>query len=458
MVVTFDDVYEKKNMVQTQKDKGPFRVSSDGVTWKNQKDENVNISKDNLSGAEWTQGHSTCEVKLILSNNDTKIFGGFSKEDKDNLIKAFDQSLNIEVKKKDISVLGRNWGNLAFEGKSSLKFDSDGKTIFDVQLEDISQAVLQPKSKNELVIEMNNPNSSVFEDEDLTEIRFWVPTGQDDTAEPPVKKLHTQIVKRAGIDTTVSAKLLAFPNLNFLLPKLRFDVDVFPSFFRLHGTSYDYKIKFSSIVQLYKLPRVDTPHDVLLISLNPPVRQGGTTHPFLIITFQRGSEMEVAVKMEEKELTEKYKGQLSTRMQGDSVDVVAVVLKALSDKKIISSTPYNNGKNEHALRCAFKQNEGQLFPLEKRFVFLYKPVLIIEYQEISSVEFSRVQSSVAGNRNITTNNFDLVVSTSQGTNYNFNNIPRSDFDSLLEFLKAKKLNVRNIASQTVRDFIFSFFF
>jgi structure-specific recognition protein 1 len=117
----------------------------------------------------------------------------------------------------------------------------------------------------------------------------------------------------------------------------RYDIDMFGSFLRLHGQTYDYKVRYQSIQQLYKLPRVDLPQDILLVSaaadcpsplccsfhsletrkcsiidfdllffililqvqLDQPVRQGATTYPYLILTFPRDKQITADIAMDE---------------------------------------------------------------------------------------------------------------------------------------------------------------
>ena len=49
-------------------------------------------------------------------------------------------------------------------------------------------------------------------------------------------------------------------------------------------------------------------------------------------------------------------------------------------------------------------NEGHLYPLEKQFIFIHKPAVLIRFDEIESVEFQRY----AGGQ-VSTRNFDLCV-------------------------------------------------
>ncbi len=58
----------------------------------------------------------------------------------------------------------------------------------------------------------------------------------------------------------------------------------FPSFLRLHGKSYDYKIAYTTVSWLFLLPHPTQGQLFFVVGLNPPIRQGLTRYPFLVFT------------------------------------------------------------------------------------------------------------------------------------------------------------------------------
>lgn len=119
----------------------------------------------------------------------------------------------------------------------------------------------------------------------------------------------------------------------------RYDVDMFADFMRLRGKTYDYKIMYSSIVKLFLLPRTDEIHVQFVINLDPPIRQGQTRYPYLIMQFAKEEEMDAEIQLDEATLRERYAGKLDKKYEAPAFEVVSTVFKALSGKKI--TTPGN---------------------------------------------------------------------------------------------------------------------
>lgn len=91
-------------------------------------------------------------------------------------------------------------------------------------------------------------------------------------------------------------------------------------------------------------------------------------------------------------------------------------------------------------------NEGHLYPLEKQFIFIHKPAVLVRFDEIESVEFQRYAGGQGSTRN-----FDLCVSllNTPGDNnavkeYTFSGIDKTNYAALYSFLSGKKIRIKNI--------------
>lgn len=92
-------------------------------------------------------------------------------------------------------------------------------------------------------------------------------------------------------------------------------------------------------------------------------------------------------------------------------------------------------------------NEGHLYPLEKQFIFIHKPAVLIRFEEIESVEFQRYAGGQGSTRN-----FDLCVTlvNTPGDNnlsakeYTFSGIDKTNYSALYSFLSGKKIRIKNI--------------
>ena len=69
--------------------------------------------------------------------------------------------------------------------------------------------------------------------------------------------------------------------------------------FRLRGKTYDDKIQYESIKKFMLLPKPDDLHTLITIGLDPPLRQGQTRYPFLVMQFKRDEEVTIDLNMTE---------------------------------------------------------------------------------------------------------------------------------------------------------------
>ena len=79
----------------------------------------------------------------------------------------------------------------------------------------------------------------------------------------------------------------------------RFDVDMYEASFRLRGKTYDYKIQYEHIKKFMLLPKPDDLHTLIVVGLDPPLRQGQTKYPFLVMQFKREEEVIIELNMTE---------------------------------------------------------------------------------------------------------------------------------------------------------------
>ncbi len=74
------------------------------------------------------------------------------------------------------------------------------------------------------------------------------------------------------------------------------------------------------------------------------------------------------------------------------------------------------------VKCSLKANDGVLYPLEKSFLFIHKPSTYIPFEDISAVEFSRVNSTNQSGRT-----FDFILHLKNNTEVTFTSIQRYVF-------------------------------
>jgi structure-specific recognition protein 1 len=225
-------------------------------------------------------------------------------------------------------------------------------------------------------------------------------------------------------------------------------------FFRMRGQKYDYKIKYDDISRLFLLPNPDDVHMAFVIALDKPIRQGQQRYQQLVLQTSKDPD-EVRVNLDEETIKKEYGDDLQPIMRGSSSNLVAKTFKVIAKKKVFIPGKFSNANQQPCVKCALRANEGLLYPLEKQFVFIHKPPVLIRFNEIESVEFERYAGGQGSTRN-----FDLrvslkasaVIGTGQ-SEYTFSGIDRSDYTGLYDFLSKKSIRVKNLQDAGVIETI-----
>lgn len=214
---------------------------------------------------------------------------------------------------------------------------------------------------------------------------------------------------------------------------------MFESSFRLRGKTYDYKIQYDHVKKFMVLPKPDELHFMICIGLDPPLRQGQTKYPFLVMQFKKDEEVTMDLNMTDELIAEKY-DRLKAHYEEPMHQVVAQVFRGLSGKKI--NQPAKDFLSHHqqfGVKCSIKASEGFLYCLEKAFIFVPKPATYLSYDQISSITFSRVGGAISASRT-----FDITVhANGGGVSHQFSNINREEQKPLEEFFRIKSLRVKN---------------
>jgi structure-specific recognition protein 1 len=423
------------------------------------------------------------------------VFEGFSAEAASALTDFFRSNYNLPLNFDEASGKGWNWGKVDVKpasenSPSSLNYSVAGRLAFNVPLTNVTNALVA--SKNELALEFaNGLHSCVAADEKddfITEIRFYIPDEKEDNSdedeegegegdldveqESKAKKAKTEeLMDPEELDTTeleggkigatsilnslanvlleeIKANsdfskisgdaIAALPEIACVVPRGRYRIDMFNSFLRLHGKSYDYKIDYISIQKLFLVPKTDDAHILLVLALDPPLKQGQTRYPHLIMQFpkeERIDEFQLN-SLTPSDLSGTYGGKLQAKYSDVSTfELVSVLFRGLAGQKIVVPGVFKSVITGHpALKCTIKANEGALYPLEKNFLFLPKPTLLIPHSDISRCVFSRV----GGHGN--PRSFDLKISVrGTGAEHLFSNISKEELDILVEYLRTKQI-------------------
>lgn len=471
-------------------------MASAGFGWKDGSTGTVHTERaEDLLAAQWLRslrGHGF-QLRCQLRSGKVSVLEGFPQEASSALTEFFRTHYNMPLSLDEASGKGWNWGKVEINkenSNSSVNYSVASKLAFQVPLKQVTNALVA--SKNELALEFANGlvENADEKDDQITEIRFYIPEDKESDADDDDEsgsqsegesldvtaetRKAEELMDYEELDTSalkpVAAAVSAQNVANFLLqeikslsdfskisgdviaslpeiactvPRGRYSIDMFDSFLRLHGKSYDYKIDYTSVQKLFLLPKTDDAHILLVLALDPPLKQGLTRYQHLILQFpkeERIDEFELK-SLTPADLSGTYGGKLQAKYQDVSTfELVSVLFRGLAGQKIVVPGSFKSVISGHpALKCTIKASEGALYPLEKNFMFIPKPTILIPHSDIAQCVFSRVggpTSTFGGNPR----SFDFKISVrGTGAEHLFSNIAKEELDTLVEYLRSKQI-------------------
>lgn len=395
-------------------------------------------------------------------------------QDFETIQKCFKVWYGRECVQKEHALRGWNWGKGEM-GKTELTFNVRNQPAFEIPYTEISNTNLA--GKNEVAVEFSLPTNE--EDaganghlgdarakgkkmggavDQLTEVRFYIPgteirkaknddgeemEGEENDEEQNAANLfYETLMNKADIGEVAGDTVATFLDVLHLTPRGRFDIDLYEKSFRMRGKTYDYKISYDHIKRFFLLPKPDDMHQLLVIGLDPPLRQGQTRYSFLVMQMKKDEEINIDLNMTEEDLKSKYAGKLEASYEEPIAAVIAKVFRGLTGKKVTQpSADFHSHHQMPGVKCSIKANEGHLFPLDRSLLFVPKPATYVSLDDIASVTMSRVGGAVSASRT-----FDITVhlkGNKGGGEHQFSNINREEQNSLESFFKAKNIKTKN---------------
>jgi len=377
----------------------------------------------------WQRIAGVWGIRIFTKDGQLHRFAGFKEAERDRVAKHFSTSYNLEMLDRELSVKGWNWGSANFNG-SVLNFEVGKHDAFEIPLPYVSACA---SAKNEVTLEFSaNDDAPV----NLSELRFHIPTQELAGDEDPIETFKEQVLAKANIVTATGGKVMAsFKEISSLSPRGRYDIKFYPTFFHLHGKTFDYKIPVSTVIRLFLLPHKDQRQVFFCVNLDPPIKQGQTRYHYLVLTFLQDEETELELDIEEDELQEKYEGKLDKEMKGPTFEIMSKLMKVTCGRNVTVPGAFKGHSGTPAVSCSFKAASGFVYPLERGFIFVYKPPIFIKYEDVKHVNFAR---SGGSNRS-----FDIEVHTRGDSTYIFSSIEKEEYHKMFDFLKGKKIKVNS---------------
>mmetsp|Transcript_16453 Transcript_16453/g.49540 ORF Transcript_16453/g.49540 Transcript_16453/m.49540 type:complete len:686 (-) Transcript_16453:49-2106(-) len=447
---------------------GSLTVGADEVAWVGRggsaEGKKVATKSAAVARATWSVFGRWAVATLYNADGDVLLkLDGFARRDKDALAADL-KAAGCALEGLEYSSAGVNRGKHFVEDEKRLVVEqttgegdaAKTRRLFELDLSKVSQCVMPSIGKNstkELSLQFKEQRGGGSDEHQLVELRLWVPPGsrrvEEDGEAPPeggeAKRLQGEITSAANLKAVTGDLLATFtPDQgNFLLPRGKYAVEMYSDFFRMHGNMYDYKISFSDVERFILLPRTDDVHYALILVLDRPIRQGQQRYGHLVWQLKKG-ETDLTVHLDEDAIAAKYGASsgLKPLLEGPLYQIAARVFKVMSGKKVFTTGKFRAADNRHAVNASVKANTGQLYPLERSFVFIHKPTIVVRFEDVASVEFERFSGY---GQSSATKNFDVRVQTrGGGPEHLFSSIDRTEYKGLLEFLTAKGLKIRNL--------------
>ncbi|KAI9839141.1 MAG: FACT complex subunit [Sarea resinae] len=431
------------------------------------------LDSSNIGAAHWSRAARGYELKVLSRTSGVIQLDGFQQEDFERLSKTFKLWYSVNLENKEHALRGWNWGKGEF-GKAELAFNVQNRPAFEIPYSEISNTNLA--GKNEVAVEFSLPAGGDDSGtnghlggarskgkkagggrDQLVEMRFYIPgtatkketdeegeekegDGEEAEEQNAANVFYETLMDKAEIGEVAGDTFATFLDILHLTPRGRFDIDMYESSFRLRGKTYDYKIQYESIKKFFLLPKPDDLHTLITIGLDPPLRQGQTRYPFLVMQFKRDEEVTIDLNMTEELLNDKYKNKLQPHYESPIHAVIAQVFRGLTGKKVVTpSKEFVSHHQQSGVKCSIKANEGHLFCLDKSFMFVPKPATYIPFENISSITMSRVGGAISASRT-----FDISITLKGGAGeHQFSNINREEQQPLEDFFKVKNLRTKN---------------
>lgn len=407
-----------------------LRLQPNHFTIKNKKTaKSEQLPSDDIENMYWLKRSKGNCFKVLLKNGNTYRFDGFQEADYQKLDDFATKKLGKSVEKAEQSIKGWNWGKANFIG-DSLSFEADGKASFEVPLKNVSNTNV---SKNEAILQFHQNEDAAVS---LMEIRFHVPNLNAESETDPAQEFIDKVLSLAEIQHASDADAICtLTELNCITPRGRYDVKFFTDFIDLHGKTFDYKISYDHILRLFLLPHKDGRQMYFVIAMDPPMKQGNTRYPFLIVLFNIDEVITVDLTISDK-TKEKFGDQLEKldkTITGPYHEVVSRICRTVLDKKITVPGNFTTAAGAKCYSCSYKASSGFLYPLERGFMFVTKPVLHILFSDITCVKFDRSNQG--------TRSFDFEIEHKNGTKHLFSGIEKTEQERFQEFASQKGINV-----------------
>ncbi|KAG7531317.1 hypothetical protein FFLO_04438 [Filobasidium floriforme] len=475
------DVYH-----QGSRTSGQLRILDTGLGWKctDEREPVVTFAGREIKAAQWQRVARGYELRITLvdpkdprKEGTRHRFDNLKGADFDIAKKAIHGVTNgeIELEHKDVSVKGWNWGKMDVRA-NDLAFLVQQRVSFEIPLTSISNSNMA--GKNEVALDFNPPPvvptppgvKPERPADELVEMRFYIPQRgsgkksragsqasgdeEDEEVDPDDAALdsdgneisaaelfHKTIMDQAELGEQAGDAIASFVDVSVVTPRGRYEIEMHEEHLRLHGKTYDYKVLYKHIHRQFLLPRADQMYQQLIVGLDPPLRQGQTKYPWLIMQWDVSEEIDVELNIEDEKIEKDYPG-MAKSYSAPTYEITSVLFKRLAKKPITGPGDFRSSADLGCIKCNVKAMQGELHFLDKSMLFVAKTPILVDYNRITKANISRVAGVLRS--------FDITVKLSTELEHTFTSVNKDEYKHVKEYLTSKKVRVHEIGEDTSR--------
>ncbi|XP_064111403.1 FACT complex subunit Ssrp1-like [Macrobrachium nipponense] len=352
-----------------------LKLSDQGITFRNVKTGKVeSFAGGDIEVVNWQRLAGGYGLRIFTENGNLYRFGGFKESEQSKLEKFIKTTYGKVMTDKEFSVKGWNFGAAKFEG-AALSFDVSSIPAFEIPLNHVSGCTT---GKNEVTLEFHQHDDASI---NLVEMRFHIPSSEL-AGEDPVESFQQRVMAKASVITATGDALAIFREVQCLTPRGRYDIKVYPSFIQLHGKTFDFKIPIQTVLRLFLLPHMDQRQHFFVVSLDPPIKQGQTRYPYLILLFANDDDDQIELPLTEEELQEKYEGRLEKEISGPQFEIISKIFKGMCNRKIVTPGNFMGHSGTPAISCSYKDYIHSQVEIKNGVVHTFSSIEKGEYNRL----------------------------------------------------------------------------
>eukprot|EP00438_Fugacium_kawagutii_P005992 Skav210871 [mRNA] locus=scaffold7397:14746:20683:+ [translate_table: standard] len=413
---------------------GAFRLNDKQLGWKGAGADGANQHQwegKDLQSAEWHSscggGHGLLKLRFKAKTGPQAVrFADFEVGHLPKIKEHLSSAFKVKLLEFHPTVKGWSWGDMELQ-EDSLRISSGDRVFMEVDTGKVSQVTSKDNELN-LILQDAEKDGEI-----LQGIRFFVPGGEG--SEMSAEAWRDELNMKTTKADSAAVMLGQFSDISFVAPRGKHDLQVFPDLLQIRGKTATYLVKWSSIKKLLQVDMPDKKHKMLVVGVNPPIRNGNVQHEMIGMKMEIRGICDTSVSIP-KEAWETAKGNgleksLPSELEQDEVptfEAVACILKEMSGQNPLKPTSrFQVPDGTSSVPCSLITDTGHLFLFQKQLLFVPKPIFWRPFSRLESVEF---KDSL-----MRKNTFELVLTFAGERAVEFKQVPKEHQAAVFNFFE-----------------------